>query len=759
MSPAAPSRRFSSPGAEQPTAAGAARALLLRRRGLRRRAAPLLWAAAATATTAAAAVPDDARSGDRPWPGRLPGGGGVSKEQWEKHRCGARRLFRMSQGAHGCSCINPVSEKFLNITNTTDGPRIIMPYDDVRHGGLVLQDEYALAPDYGSSCRTWDLASSEYGPSIYSSCQDDGTAAGWCHKTWCYVDPCACNLEDVTQTTMFNLPHKLPEALAYSYATCAQCESQGDQASCLAHTTCEWQQDVQTYEGRPVGSPHCVYGLVDTYSSGFCASLTYSRCIEMFGSCKWIFSDGFGMCEQKKKAERIRSWSCDRLIGGGSSCRCKGILNVTVPETNGAIHYSTPQTEFDLPSEYGSYCKAWDIPESLNGQIFLTACAESNRAFNPWCSEEWCFVDPCSCDMPDVAQSNMFSDQYPSSRGRLAFSYLSCAQCWRRKTQAECTQTVQCRWVESGNNAMCMPVSDEPYFTDEVCSKTEYSACGGLRQLNCYQDPTDQTCKQKSPYDRSVAWGCEYFRSGMPGCECIQLDTKSLTTDEYGNILVPELPDFAYTAQGAANTNTGPLNVIVRNSFGSFCNAWDLPENSDPRLYSGACDGKTPADSCFDSWCYVDQCTCNLPDAAQSLFFYSQLPQLAYSWQTCAQCTTRPPEVCTEHSSCTLANGECRIDGMDISLLKFCQKIDVASCTDLINLTCEVKDDTCTVRDTEGRLAAFGCTSTTTTTTTRIRRIASTSSFSNVVSHALRQALLHWCLVGFAAVALSIRAL
>jgi hypothetical protein len=155
----------------------------------------------------------------------------------------------------------------------------------------------------------------------------------------------------------------------------------------------------------------------------------------------------------------------------------------------------------------------------------------------------------------------------------------------------------------------------------------------------------------------------------------------------------------------------------------------------------------------------VDQCTCNLPDAAQSMFFHSMIHDLAYSYQTCAQCTSRPPEVCKEHSDCALHAGECRFDGMDISLLRFCQAIDIASCASHLNMTCEVKDDTCTVRDEAGRYAAFGCTSSTTSTTTYSRRLTSTSSGLNVVSFALRQAPLQWCLVGFAAIALSVRAL
>merc|ERR1719356_1531280 len=71
----------------------------------RRLQSPAFLLAAAAAAVAADPVKP---GGGQPWPGRQLGGGGVSKEQWERHRCGERRLSRMSQGAYGCQCIDPV---------------------------------------------------------------------------------------------------------------------------------------------------------------------------------------------------------------------------------------------------------------------------------------------------------------------------------------------------------------------------------------------------------------------------------------------------------------------------------------------------------------------------------------------------------------------------------------------------------------------------------------------------------------------------
>merc|ERR1719163_888114 len=42
----------------------------------------------------------------------------------------------------------------------------------------------------------------------------DNKQADWCADPWCYIDPCACDLSDPTNSDYF------PAELHYSYATC-----------------------------------------------------------------------------------------------------------------------------------------------------------------------------------------------------------------------------------------------------------------------------------------------------------------------------------------------------------------------------------------------------------------------------------------------------------------------------------------------------------------------------------------------------------
>merc|ERR1719456_2090024 len=70
---------------------------------------------------------------------------------------------------------------------------------------------------------------------------------------------------------------------------------------------------------------------------------------------------------------------------GKNTCRCVGIDNLK--------GYYATQVNFhhvQYLAETGASCDAWD-------KTTHPSCRDETVA-PQWCSQEWCYVDPCSCD-------------------------------------------------------------------------------------------------------------------------------------------------------------------------------------------------------------------------------------------------------------------------------------------------------------------------------------------------------------------------
>lgn len=102
----------------------------------------------------------------------------------------------------------------------------------------ISNQQFRFPADLGSSCQSWD-------DGRHPDCRK-AEQPGWCHRQWCYVDPCTCNIEELPKvSTYFPRANYRKKALYYSYEAChsfdtftydshSACVNQETEAKCLA---------------------------------------------------------------------------------------------------------------------------------------------------------------------------------------------------------------------------------------------------------------------------------------------------------------------------------------------------------------------------------------------------------------------------------------------------------------------------------------------------------------------------------------------
>uniref|UniRef100_A0A7S1W1J0 Uncharacterized protein n=1 Tax=Alexandrium catenella TaxID=2925 RepID=A0A7S1W1J0_ALECA len=129
-------------------------------------------------------------------------------------------------GDSGCKCLG-----FANLTGTITV--------------AIKERKYEYPAGFGSHCSAWD-------DDRHPSCKGDDADA-WCKDSWCYVDPCSCDL-DVTPKKLTYAPGATYQGkpLFYSYAACGAkdsfssaenanaCPNFVSESKCKKHGHCAW---------------------------------------------------------------------------------------------------------------------------------------------------------------------------------------------------------------------------------------------------------------------------------------------------------------------------------------------------------------------------------------------------------------------------------------------------------------------------------------------------------------------------------------
>lgn len=244
-----------------------------------------------------------------------------------------------------CQCVG-----FDNVEGTTDIDGIHYP------------------ADFGARCEAWD-------DGISKGCTG-ANPPSWCKKSWCYVDPCKCDLPDVPKISSY-----MPDAqyqgktLYYSYETCGSsdeytadhhkeaCVNQKSADACGAKDKCKWDSEMKKCGGNEI-MEYCQKPLVVVKHG--------------HRNCKCIGIDG-------QKGTMVAD------IGGGK--------------------------KLTYPADVGAVCNNWEMDRHPE-------CKGDEK--EGWCHDRWCFVDPCDCDTEHVAKASSFYKDSTFQGKPIFYSYLTC---------------------------------------------------------------------------------------------------------------------------------------------------------------------------------------------------------------------------------------------------------------------------------------------------------------------------------------------
>eukprot|EP00928_Gymnodinium_smaydae_P093641 TRINITY_DN7793_c0_g1_i2.p1 TRINITY_DN7793_c0_g1~~TRINITY_DN7793_c0_g1_i2.p1 ORF type:complete len:1481 (+),score=150.17 TRINITY_DN7793_c0_g1_i2:309-4751(+) len=311
--------------------------------------------------------------------------------------------------------------------------------------------------DTGTSCHAWD--DHRYPGACEDPTQAPGLGSGWCAQPWCYVDPCACDLETPpVKSTYFPAATYQGRPLFYSYATCGgneylpygnrtvACVNQDDPLLCNAQPDCKWSQ-------------------------------ARSRCID------------------RKLADMCFSVFLEFQVGGSVACKCVGIRGL-----QGMVNVNINNEPVEYKSDHGSICEAWDDgAQPFNCTDDPSETNQTPGKGHGWCADRWCYVDPCQCHLS--YQNASYLPEASFQGRRLALSYAACKDespklqsrymCTTMTTQTDCLQNGEgeCSWTPVGCiSKKVLPTCHANYAGDKWPRTTTTTSGVSMVSLEAFGD-------------------------------------------------------------------------------------------------------------------------------------------------------------------------------------------------------------------------------------------------------------------------------
>lgn len=289
----------------------------------------------------------------------------------------------------------------------------------------------AYPEDVGASCQAWDNGRNFLG---CMPGQDPGKDKGWCAQKWCYVDPCNCHIP-VTPKTSPYLPGATFQGkhIFYSYATCGgtdtftasrkeACVNQETEKDCSGLSKCSW------HDGKCMGE-------------------------ELVGVCKKKL-DSVLYGEQKCRCIGIDHLLGEMVVNAGHSPTEGSFQQIMAAPASQLANVKFPSKVTKFPADAGATCQAWD-----NGRH--PECSSKNETDRPaWCSQKWCYVDPCTCDLDTPPKVSKYLPGAHFQGIPVYYSYSTCGQvdtwtashhksaCVNQKTETDCVaHKDRCSWT------------------------------------------------------------------------------------------------------------------------------------------------------------------------------------------------------------------------------------------------------------------------------------------------------------------------
>lgn len=293
---------------------------------------------------------------------------------------------------------------------------------------VLISDKVGKRPfpaEAGASCAKWDILGPhpdcEQGTDLNYTRKNDKDPS-WCFQSWCYVDPCKCDLG--TPVVSAYLPDATYQGhpVYYSYDTCGgkdsytasshktACVNQKTEAACTALPKCAWNG--ATCAGKEI----------------------------------------HGVCSKPGNAAEL----------GAENCRCIGI-----DKLEGSIEADVGKGKMAFPASYGAQCAAHD-------QTLHPDCKGADPP--EWCGKAWCWIDPCSCKQqePPKVTAGWMGPTVNFQGKTLYYSYTTCgaedlftekyhkAACMNQKSAAQCASLgAKCTWVEADKRCLGKELASE----------------------------------------------------------------------------------------------------------------------------------------------------------------------------------------------------------------------------------------------------------------------------------------------------------
>jgi len=156
--------------------------------------------------------------------------------------------------------------------------------------------------------------------------------------------------------------------------------------------------------------------------------------------------DSFSAAEVKKttkELEKTCAVKVDSAEWGAESCRCVG-----VGPQEGSTKVTIDGKLKKFPADTGAMCKKWE--ENRH---------PSCKGDKPpaWCSQAWCYVDPCSCKMTTPPKTSSYLPDANFQGKPVYYSYQTCGgvdsftadvkdACVNQKSSGECSKLKKCAW-------------------------------------------------------------------------------------------------------------------------------------------------------------------------------------------------------------------------------------------------------------------------------------------------------------------------
>merc|ERR1712137_300401 len=176
---------------------------------------------------------------------------------------------------------------------------------------------------------------------------------------------------------------------------------------------------------------------------------------------------------------------------GNPKCPCVGLDNVTGATTV----YLKDSFTAEHPADIGAHCEAWDNARHPSCK------AGAGPSF---CKQNWCFVDPCNCDIPEMPKMSLYLKDAKYQGKPIYYSYATCGGV------DEFVKT------DKQKSKACVDQSSE-----EDCQALD----------TCAWSKEDGKCGGKEAMGACTAVDLDAAVGGIDGCQCIGFSNRSGITN------------------------------------------------------------------------------------------------------------------------------------------------------------------------------------------------------------------------------------